>query len=149
MRFAMLIACATGGLSTDHRRQHPHRCTCPIVFQEPASPTPATPFLANVIVEAWVRRSAPSPPWWRSIARPQAAAPDRHRGNGCREWPFGRIVSLADDRHLVVVTMFLVMGAYLVSLAPLAWLIMLEIFPNRLRGKAMAVASVCVWSAAS
>ena len=47
----------------------------------------------------------------------------------------------------VVLTLFLVMGAYLVSLAPLAWLIMSEIFPNRLRGKAMAVASVCVWTA--
>ena len=47
----------------------------------------------------------------------------------------------------VVLTLFLVMGAYLVSLAPLAWLIMSEIFPNRLRGKAMGVASVCVWTA--
>jgi sugar porter (SP) family MFS transporter len=47
----------------------------------------------------------------------------------------------------VVLTMFLVTGAYLVSLAPLAWLVMSEIFPNRLRGKAMAVASVCVWTA--
>jgi sugar porter (SP) family MFS transporter len=47
----------------------------------------------------------------------------------------------------VVATMFLVMGAYLVSLAPLAWLIMSEIFPNRLRGRAMGVASVCVWTA--
>jgi len=47
----------------------------------------------------------------------------------------------------VVLTLFLVMGAYLVSLAPLTWLIMSEIFPNRLRGKAMGVASVCVWTA--
>jgi MFS transporter, SP family, arabinose:H+ symporter len=47
----------------------------------------------------------------------------------------------------VVLTMFLVMGAYLVSLAPLTWLIMAEVFPNRLRGKAMGVASVCVWTA--
>ena len=37
----------------------------------------------------------------------------------------------------------------MLSLAPLTWLIMSEIFPNRLRGKAMAVASVCVWTAAS
>jgi SP family arabinose:H+ symporter-like MFS transporter len=43
--------------------------------------------------------------------------------------------------------MFLALGAYLISLAPLAWLIMSEIFPNRLRGKAMAVASICVWIA--
>ena len=49
----------------------------------------------------------------------------------------------------VVLTMVLVMGAYLVSLAPLTWLIMSEIFPNRLRGKAMGVASVCVWTASS
>jgi SP family arabinose:H+ symporter-like MFS transporter len=47
----------------------------------------------------------------------------------------------------VVVTMFLVLGAYLISLAPVAWLIMSEIFPNRLRGKAMAIASMCVWMA--
>ena len=47
----------------------------------------------------------------------------------------------------VVFAMALVMGAYLVSLAPLTWLIMSEIFPNRLRGKAMGVASVCVWTA--
>ena len=45
--------------------------------------------------------------------------------------------------------MALVMGAYMVSLAPLTWLIMSEIFPNRLRGKAMGVASVCVWTASS
>jgi sugar porter (SP) family MFS transporter len=47
----------------------------------------------------------------------------------------------------VVLAMALVMGAYLVSLAPLTWLIMSEIFPNRLRGKAMGIASVCVWTA--
>jgi len=46
----------------------------------------------------------------------------------------------------IVVAMALVMGPYLISLAPLAWLIMSEIFPNRLRGKAMSVASVCVWT---
>ena len=49
----------------------------------------------------------------------------------------------------VIFTMALVMGAYMVSVAPLTWLIMAEIFPNQLRGKAMGVASVCVWIAAS
>lgn len=49
----------------------------------------------------------------------------------------------------VIVAMALVMGAYMVSVAPLTWLIMSEIFPNRLRGKAMGVASVCVWTASS
>jgi MFS transporter, SP family, arabinose:H+ symporter len=49
----------------------------------------------------------------------------------------------------VVLTMALVMGAYMVSMAPLTWLIMSVIFPNRLRGKAMGVASLCVWTASS
>jgi sugar porter (SP) family MFS transporter len=48
---------------------------------------------------------------------------------------------------IVVLAMFLAMGSYLISLAPLTWLIMSEIFPNRLRGKAMSTASVCVWTA--
>jgi SP family arabinose:H+ symporter-like MFS transporter len=47
----------------------------------------------------------------------------------------------------VVLTMFLSVGAYVVSLAPLGWLIMSEIFPNRLRGQAMGVATVCLWAA--
>jgi MFS transporter, SP family, arabinose:H+ symporter len=49
----------------------------------------------------------------------------------------------------VIVAMAIVMGAYMVSVAPLTWLIMSEIFPNRLRGKAMGIASVCVWTASS
>jgi MFS transporter, SP family, arabinose:H+ symporter len=49
----------------------------------------------------------------------------------------------------VILTMALVMGAYMMSIAPLTWLIMSEIFPNRLRGKAMGVASVCVWTASA
>ena len=31
------------------------------------------------------------------------------------------------------------------SIAPLAWLIMSEIFPTRIRGKAMAIASITLW----
>jgi sugar porter (SP) family MFS transporter len=41
--------------------------------------------------------------------------------------------------------MFLSIGAYSFSLAPLAWLIMAEIFPTRIRARAMAVASVTLW----
>jgi sugar transport protein len=38
-----------------------------------------------------------------------------------------------------VLVMFLCVGAYVVSLAPVAWLIMSEIFPTRIRGRAMAI----------
>lgn len=47
----------------------------------------------------------------------------------------------------VVVVMFLCVGAYVSSLAPLAWLIMAEIFPTRIRGRAMAIAGVALWLA--
>ena len=49
--------------------------------------------------------------------------------------------------YLVVITMFFCVGAYVSSLAPLAWLIMAEIFPTRVRGRAMAVAGVVLWLA--
>jgi len=47
--------------------------------------------------------------------------------------------------QLVLLTMFISVGAYVISLAPLAWLIMSEIFPTHLRGKAMGLASLCLW----
>ena len=46
--------------------------------------------------------------------------------------------------HLLLL-MLVAIGMYLVSLAPLTWLIMSEIFPTRLRGKAMALASFVLW----
>ena len=49
--------------------------------------------------------------------------------------------------YAVVVTMFLCVGAYVSSLAPLTWLIMSEIFPTRVRGRAMAIAGVALWLA--
>ncbi len=45
----------------------------------------------------------------------------------------------------VVAVMFLCVGAYVSSLAPLAWLIMSEIFPTRIRGRAMSIAGVALW----
>jgi sugar porter (SP) family MFS transporter len=49
--------------------------------------------------------------------------------------------------NYILLTMFVCVGAYIMSLAPLAWLIMSEIFPNHLRGRAMAIGSTCVWTA--
>jgi MFS family permease len=49
--------------------------------------------------------------------------------------------------EFVVAIMMLCIGFYIISLAPLAWLIMSEIFPTRLRGKAMGVASIFLWAA--
>ena len=48
-----------------------------------------------------------------------------------------------------LVIMFIAVGAYNLSIAPLAWLIMSEIFPNRIRDKAMAISAFSLWLAAS
>jgi sugar porter (SP) family MFS transporter len=50
--------------------------------------------------------------------------------------------------EIVVLVMMLCVGFYIVSLAPLAWLIMSEIFPTRVRGRAMGVASAFLWASA-
>jgi MFS family permease len=38
-------------------------------------------------------------------------------------------------------------GCYAMSLAPVTWVIIAEIFPNRIRGGAMSVAVAALWSA--
>lgn len=46
--------------------------------------------------------------------------------------------------HILVV-MFLTVGAYVISLAPLTWLLMSEVFPTRIRAKGMAIAAGTLW----
>jgi MFS transporter, SP family, arabinose:H+ symporter len=48
---------------------------------------------------------------------------------------------------LVPVILMVAVAAYCMSIAPVTWLIMSEIFPNRLRGTGMAVASTALWIA--
>lgn len=43
--------------------------------------------------------------------------------------------------------MFLAAGAFTLSLAPLSWVILSEIFPNRIRGKAMSLATMLMFTA--
>jgi SP family arabinose:H+ symporter-like MFS transporter len=43
--------------------------------------------------------------------------------------------------------MFLAAGAFTLTLAPLSWVILSEIFPNRVRGKAMSLATLTMFAA--
>jgi MFS family permease len=43
--------------------------------------------------------------------------------------------------------MFLAAGAFTLTLAPLSWVILAEIFPNRVRGKAMSLATLAMFAA--
>ena len=44
----------------------------------------------------------------------------------------------------VLLVMMIAVAAYVKSMAPVAWLIMSEIFPNHMRSKGMAVASTAL-----
>jgi SP family sugar porter-like MFS transporter len=48
--------------------------------------------------------------------------------------------------HMLVLVV-LAIGAYAMSLAPVTWVIISEIFPNRIRGAAMSIAVTALWSA--
>ena len=48
---------------------------------------------------------------------------------------------------VVLVLVLLAIATYAMTLAPITWVVLSEIFPNRLRGAAMAVATTALWSA--
>lgn len=48
---------------------------------------------------------------------------------------------------LVLIFILLYVASFAVSLGPVVWVIMSEIFPNRIRGKATAIASMALWVA--
>ena len=47
----------------------------------------------------------------------------------------------------ISVFVLLAIGIYACSLAPVTWVLISEIFPNKIRGKATSLAIVCLWSA--
>jgi sugar porter (SP) family MFS transporter len=48
---------------------------------------------------------------------------------------------------VVLLAVLAYIAAYCSSIACLTWVILSEIFPNRIRGEAMSVANICLWSA--
>ena len=48
---------------------------------------------------------------------------------------------------LLLLLVMLAIASYAMSLAPVTWVVLSEIFPNRIRGAAMAVATVSLWLA--
>jgi len=47
--------------------------------------------------------------------------------------------------YLVVLAVFLVLIPHAVALGPLPWLMISELFPTRIRARAVGIATVCVW----
>ncbi|MDQ8736808.1 sugar porter family MFS transporter [Paenibacillus sp. LHD-38] len=48
---------------------------------------------------------------------------------------------------LVLIFILLYVASFAISLGPVVWVIMSEIFPNRIRGKATAIAAMVLWAA--
>ncbi|WP_255314134.1 MULTISPECIES: sugar porter family MFS transporter [Bacillales] len=51
------------------------------------------------------------------------------------------------DGPLVLIFILLYVASFAISLGPVVWVIMSEIFPNRIRGKATAIAAMALWAA--
>jgi SP family arabinose:H+ symporter-like MFS transporter len=45
----------------------------------------------------------------------------------------------------VLLVFFVCIGAYILSIAPLTWVIISEVFPSRVRGRAIAIATFGLW----
>lgn len=48
---------------------------------------------------------------------------------------------------LILISLLVYVAAFAISLGPVVWVIMSEIFPNHIRGKATAIASMMLWAA--
>ncbi|MDN4082421.1 sugar porter family MFS transporter [Paenibacillus polymyxa] len=47
---------------------------------------------------------------------------------------------------LVLIMILIYVASYAISLGPIVWVMISEIFPNRIRGKAVAIASMALWA---
>jgi SP family arabinose:H+ symporter-like MFS transporter len=66
-------------------------------------------------------------------------------GMGLAQLMMGTFFYFGLHGFFIVGAMYFCMATYIVSLAPLTWLIMSEVFPTRVRAKGMATGSVVVW----
>ena len=59
----------------------------------------------------------------------------------------GRAAHLQRTENWVLVFMLTYIAAFALSVGPVTWVILSEIFPTKIRGRAMAMATVCLWIA--
>ncbi len=45
----------------------------------------------------------------------------------------------------ILILILIYVGSFAMSLGPVVWVVMSEIFPTRIRGRAMSIATVCLW----
>jgi len=119
----------------------------PIIFQEAGFNSPSAAILQTVIVMTWSFLWTLVAFWLVDRAGRRPLLLTGTLGMGTGMFLMGLSFELKFPGIWVVAIMMLSMAFYVTSLAPLTWLIMSEIFPTRLRGRAMAVSSAFLWLA--
>jgi MFS transporter, SP family, arabinose:H+ symporter len=119
----------------------------PMLFQKAGFTAASDAILQSLIVNAWNLMCTVLALWLvdRLGRKPLLLT-------GCAGMALGLfllgLVFACDLNGIVVLVIYaLCVGAYVTSLAPLAWVIMSEIFPTRIRGRAMSIATVSLWLA--
>jgi MFS family permease len=60
---------------------------------------------------------------------------------------FGFLLNQGSHRFLMLFLVLAAIACYAMTLAPMTWVILSEIFPNRIRGAAMAIVTTFLWAA--
>jgi sugar porter (SP) family MFS transporter len=119
----------------------------PIIFEQAGFHSPSAAILQTTIVMAWSFLWTLVAFWLVDRVGRRPLLLVGTVGMGAGMLLMGIFIQLRISGVFVVAAMMLSMAFYVTSLAPLTWLIMSEIFPTRLRGRAMAVCSVFLWLA--
>lgn len=119
----------------------------PLIFQQAGFHSPSAAILQTVIVMAWSFLWTLVAFWLVDRVGRRPLLLVGSLGMGVGMLLMGLFFQLRISGVYVVAIMMLSMAFYVTSLAPLTWLIMAEIFPTRLRGRAMAVSSAFLWLA--
>ncbi len=68
-------------------------------------------------------------------------------GMGLSLFALGQAAYVQRTDYLVLSFMLTYIACFALSVGPVTWVILSEIFPTRIRGRAMAIATVCLWMA--
>jgi SP family xylose:H+ symportor-like MFS transporter len=68
-------------------------------------------------------------------------------GMGIAMWALGLSAYYQKQESWVLVFVLGYIACFALSLGPVVWVVLSEIFPTRIRGRAMAIATVSLWSA--
>lgn len=119
----------------------------PIVFQRAGFANASSAIGASIIVNIWNLICTVLAFWLidRAGRRPLFLLGTAGMATGL--FLLGSLFHVRSTGIPVVLVMILCIGFYAISLAPLTWLTISEVFPTRVRGTGMAIAAVSLWAA--